>query len=198
MMDTLCNVCHLTAACHSRATRQANAGLLPLPQMKEPKSHSSRESSKHTKSQKSHSQKHSSHSHSKSSDLIRTGESSSGKSSLHGARSGPLSPHSILGPGPGSESGTSRRHNSTGSRSEHSNNTRSNSITRSNSTVASGSSKSVSPNLSPKSSLSTSSSSGSLKQDLENRGVAGGGGGGGKEGKSSDREVSGSPTVEPH
>ena len=138
--------------------------------MKEAKSHShsGKESSKHSKSHKS--QKHSSHSHIKS--------------------SGPLSPHSILGPGPGgSESGTARRHNSTGSRSEHSN-TRSNSVTRSNSMVASGSSKSVSPNLSPQSSLSTSSSSGSLKQDLEARDGGIGGGGGGKERKNSEKEVS--------
>ena len=112
---------------------------------------------------------------------------------MRGARSSPLSPHSILGPGPGAEAGgTTRRHNSTGSHSEcSSNTTRSANITRSNSTVVSGSSKSVSPNLSPKSSLSTSSSTGSLKQDMEGRGGGGGeGGGGGSEGKNSEREVS--------
>ena len=163
-----------------RATRQADAGLLPLPQMKEAKPHSSR----HGKSQKSHSQKH------KSSESTRTScdNSSGGKSSLSHS-----SPHSILGPGPGSEPGTTRRHNSTGSRIEHSSNPFSTSITRSNSTAVSESSKSVSPDLSPKSSLSTSSSSGSLKQDLESRGVGpivGGGGGGGNEGKNSEREVS--------
>ena len=138
---------------HTRGTRQGGGGgLLPLPQTKESKSHSS----KHSKSQK----------HSKSSD-----GSGGGKTSGHGSRSGgPLSPHSILGAGPGSETSTTRRHNSTGSRMEHSGSgVRSTSITRSNSTAASVSSKSVSPNLSPKSSLSTSSSSGSLKQETESR-----------------------------
>ena len=152
-------MCYITVCCHGRGTRQTGGGLLPLPQMKEGKAQSS--STKH-KSQKS--QKHSS-SHTKSSD------GSGGKSSGRGSRSSdPLSPHSILGPGPGFDTGTTRRHNSTGSRIEHSSsNTRSTSITRSNSTAASVSSKSVSPDLSPKSSLSTSSSCGSLKQDFEGR-----------------------------